>query len=127
MKKCDCYDVAEEIVGWYTPNSPKIVLRSRCFGTREREECTCGGDHSKCDFYPEIREEALKETQTLIWYDGDGFAIGSLNPYENIIINTDSLKLHHNGLDMEVDITDDILNKVENIIINGYKFVREKS
>ena len=27
---------------------------SRCLGTKEVETCSCGGDESKCDFYPEI-------------------------------------------------------------------------
>lgn len=29
--------------------------KSRCNGTKERDECTCGGDQSKCDFYPKKR------------------------------------------------------------------------
>ena len=124
MKKCDCYDVAEELVGWYTPNSPKMVLKSRCFGTREREECTCGGDRSKCDFYPEVREKARREMIVSLLDNGSGLAVGSLN-YNNIVIETDKLKLYHNGLDITVDITDDILSKIENIIINGHKFVKE--
>ncbi len=35
--KCDCYD------------------NGRCKGTKEQEECSCGGLCSKCDFYPEKR------------------------------------------------------------------------
>ena len=31
-----------------------------CMGTRERDRCDCGGDQSKCDFYPEIREKHRK-------------------------------------------------------------------
>ena len=57
MKKCDCYDVAEEIIDWFDDGSPKIDLVSRCFGTKERDVCSCGGDRSKCDFYPEVREK----------------------------------------------------------------------
>lgn len=34
---------------------------SYCNGTRERDECSCGGDKTKCDFYPEVREKAMKE------------------------------------------------------------------
>lgn len=30
----------------------------RCNGTKEREYCKCGGDPSKCDFYPEEMENA---------------------------------------------------------------------
>lgn len=29
----------------------------RCWGTREKDECSCGGDRARCDFYPEVREK----------------------------------------------------------------------
>lgn len=35
---------------------------ARCSGTREIDPCNCGGDRTKCDFYPEIREEATKKS-----------------------------------------------------------------
>ena len=28
-----------------------------CYGTKEREPCLCGGDESKCDFYPDKRQK----------------------------------------------------------------------
>lgn len=28
-----------------------------CYGTKEREPCSCGGDESKCDFYPDKRQK----------------------------------------------------------------------
>lgn len=31
-----------------------------CWGTQERDACSCGGDKSKCDFYPSVREEGKK-------------------------------------------------------------------
>ena len=31
-----------------------------CWGTSERDACSCGGDRSKCDFYPNVREEEKK-------------------------------------------------------------------
>jgi len=34
----------------------------QCYGTKEMERCNCGGDRSKCDFYPEIRENAKTNT-----------------------------------------------------------------
>ena len=40
---CDCYHTE--------------YGRPQCWGTREREYCECGGDESKCDFYPEKRNE----------------------------------------------------------------------
>lgn len=41
MAKCDCYF--------------QHGTRFLCYGTKETEECTCGGDTSRCDFYPEKR------------------------------------------------------------------------
>ena len=32
------------------------ITIGRCYGTKECEECTCGGNESKCDFYPKKRE-----------------------------------------------------------------------
>ena len=56
---CDCY---EEKSVWRYRYEPilrrtlsKKVTISICNGTREREECYCGGDRKKCDFYKEVR------------------------------------------------------------------------
>lgn len=37
---------------------------SRCLGTKEVETCSCGGDESKCDFYPEKRKAVEKKMNT---------------------------------------------------------------
>ena len=37
---------------------------SRCLGTKEIDRCDCGGDESKCDFYPEKRKAAEKTLNT---------------------------------------------------------------
>ena len=37
---------------------------SRCLGTKEVETCSCDGDESKCDFYPEKRKAAQKTLNT---------------------------------------------------------------
>ena len=37
---------------------------SRCLGTKEIDRCGCGGDESKCDFYPEKRKAAEKSMNT---------------------------------------------------------------
>ena len=37
---------------------------SRCLGTKAVETCSCGGDESKCDFYPEKRKAAEKTLNT---------------------------------------------------------------
>lgn len=54
MNKCECY-FEQEVVnpcGYDT----RIVV-GRCNGTKERDECQCEGDLSKCDFYPEVRDK----------------------------------------------------------------------
>ena len=62
-EKCDCY--CEE----KTPKLVNILLGMpkmidvtvcKCNGTRERDECSCGGDRTKCDFYPEVRKKAKR-------------------------------------------------------------------
>lgn len=34
--------------------------RGVCYGTKEKEPCSCGGDETKCDFYEEVRSRAKK-------------------------------------------------------------------
>lgn len=70
MKKCDCYHEQTKTrymtdfergfqfgkTGkWVSANEQVEYKEGRCWGTRECETCTCGGDPSKCDFYPEKR------------------------------------------------------------------------
>lgn len=42
--KCDCYHIENGI--------------PVCWGTKETEHCSCGGNSSKCDFYEYKRERA---------------------------------------------------------------------
>ena len=48
--RCDCY-VFENNAG-------------RCNGTKERDICSCHGDKTLCDFYPEVKEKAIKEYES---------------------------------------------------------------
>lgn len=50
MKKCDCYN--------------NLGTYPRCYGTKERERCTCNGDESLCNFYPEKIEKATANLTT---------------------------------------------------------------
>ena len=65
MNKCDCYHI--ETIRHYTYNPVTgnpighDIDVGVCWGTKECEECSCGGDKIKCDFYPEIRQKARKE------------------------------------------------------------------
>ena len=55
MAKCDCY---------YQHGSKFL-----CYGTKEMEECSCGGDESKCNFYPEKRKQKMANEKRLIYMD----------------------------------------------------------
>ena len=58
MGQCDCYNVLiDRIYG----NEVKYGV---CLGTKECDRCGCGGDESKCDFYPEKRKAAQKTLNT---------------------------------------------------------------
>ena len=58
MGQCDCYNVRiDKIYG----NEVKYGV---CLGTKEVDCCNCGGDESKCDFYPEKRKVAEKKLNT---------------------------------------------------------------
>lgn len=37
-----------------------------CWGTKEREECSCGGDESKCNFYPNKHVKAEKASTDIL-------------------------------------------------------------
>lgn len=62
--KCSSYH--EEIMNVWNPRkypdgfSYEVV--GFCNGTRERDRCYCKGNRLECDFYPEVREKAQKET-----------------------------------------------------------------
>ena len=49
MEKCEC---------WHC---------GTCWGTRECEECTCDGDTTKCNFYPEKRKEKKIMNTAEMW------------------------------------------------------------
>ena len=58
MGQCNCYNVQiDRIYG----NETKYGV---CLGTKEVDRCNCGGDESKCDFYPEKRKAAEKMLNT---------------------------------------------------------------
>ena len=62
----------------------------------------------------------------MFYYSNDNsLAIGKIdyNPYKNIVIDAETIELYQKGL----GITIDILGKIENIEINGFKFVKEKN
>lgn len=63
--KCSCYD--EKLMNVWNPrkyaeNGFGYEVMGFCNGTRERDKCSCKGNKLECDFYPEVREKAKKET-----------------------------------------------------------------
>lgn len=63
MKKCECYhEVIREIYNHYL-NRTLTAKEGECWGTKERDICSCQGDKCKCDFYPEVRITAREETR----------------------------------------------------------------
>lgn len=82
--KCNCYIEDQELIDYTPLMKPIYKVVSRCRGTKERDECSCGGDEAKCDFYPEKRSAAqarkvAKDFQAEKWieeFDGcypDGY------------------------------------------------------
>lgn len=66
----------------------------------------------------------------MFYYSNDNsLAIGKIdyNPYKSIVIDVEIIELYQKGLGITIDIPNDILGKIENIEINGFKFVKEKS
>lgn len=55
MEKCNCWHVNENWLLDQMTGKMRAFPRFECWGTRERDQCSCGGDPSKCDFYPEKR------------------------------------------------------------------------
>lgn len=58
------HGLVDKILAFLKAQLPKSVIchayrivhgTPRCWGTKECEECSCGGDETKCTFYPEKR------------------------------------------------------------------------
>lgn len=63
--KCDCYRIESKRKYTYNPITRELdrhnITVGVCWGTKEIDECSCGGDRTKCDFYPEVKEKAIRE------------------------------------------------------------------
>ena len=84
MNKCSCWEEKYQIIGWHNAQTPMFSKKpiQRCNGTKEREECTCNGDTTKCNFYPDKRKEK-KTMNTAEMYlqakkDGKYYKTGSI-------------------------------------------------
>ena len=58
--KCDCYHEKTNRRYTYNPITGQPIghdiVVGVCWGTKECDECSCGGDEAKCDFYPPKKE-----------------------------------------------------------------------
>ena len=59
IKKCKYWEEEYQIIGWYNLYLPELSEKpiQICKRTKECESCSCNGDVTKCDFYPEKRKE----------------------------------------------------------------------
>lgn len=48
---------------WHEAHPPRAGADGVCYGTKECEPCACGGDETKCDFYPEKRQSEKSELE----------------------------------------------------------------
>lgn len=70
MEQCHCYHT--QVVRRYTyhPITGRPIGHDNtvgvCWGTRECDQCTCGGDETKCDFYPEVRKKAKNKPEKIV-------------------------------------------------------------
>ena len=57
MSKCSCYHTRKQQVYGHTGFGPycREETVGECWGTKERDQCSCNGNTIKCDFYPEKR------------------------------------------------------------------------
>ena len=68
MKICNCYHIESEQHYFIDENGVPIyenINVSRCWGTKEKDRCSCGGDKSKCNFYERVQAEAAEEKKNL--------------------------------------------------------------
>ena len=64
MSKCDSYHLEPEqhyFVDEYGGPIYENINVPRCWGTKEKDVCNCGGDRRKCSFYETVREKAVEE------------------------------------------------------------------
>lgn len=73
--KCKCYHTQKETRYTYHPLSgcpiPHIIDKGVCWGTKEADECNCGGDETQCDFYPEVRKKAREKQKNNMTENAD--------------------------------------------------------
>lgn len=56
---CDAYHARKDVR--YINRESYYEVVPECWGTKERDVCSCGGDRTRCDFYPKVREKAKQK------------------------------------------------------------------
>ena len=64
MEKCNYWELTHRRE--YGDGFNYVVPIQICNGTKEREECSCNGDPTKCNFYPEKRKEKKMTTIDMV-------------------------------------------------------------
>ena len=72
MDKCECYEVRDKYTYNSAFNKYLVTKTGICNGTKEREECDCGGDEAKCNFY-ECKRNAAKYSYENITKQNNSF------------------------------------------------------
>ena len=116
MNKCDCYFKYEKLQRdpiWSDGTFTK-VFEGRCYGTKEMERCSCGGDPAKCDFYPEKRVPAKKKEEsndsTTIYYAHHQWKYGTkVEQYELDLIKRyfPHAKIFNPSVDLKIKTTNE--------------------
>lgn len=93
MKKCTSYHTKQDRKYTYHPITGRPIGHNIevgvCFGTREVDQCSCEGDMARCDFYPEVRERALKEQKKAETISGIPIDRGYLSDWYISSVNPD--------------------------------------
>lgn len=74
MSKCDCYHTRKKLISGHTGFGPysRWITVGECWGTKERDECTCGGYTNKCNFYPEKRDNNVETSAIELAFTTEG-------------------------------------------------------
>ena len=106
MENCDYYRESQRFKNSWLQNY--IEDYGYCIGTKERDQCSCGGDPTKCTFYPNIRKQALleKAKSTLQWkvwrYNVNARKIEEYNIFQHSSFLNDLIKLFQEQYSKEV-------------------------
>ena len=116
MEKCDCWEMASKRE-WGDGFNYTVPIQI-CNGTKEREECFCNGDESRCNFYPEKRKENKNMNTAEMWIEAQKDeccyeAIMSQSTNEELFYQKSRGLFDGNGYDFVLDDTrtfDDLMN-----------------